>query len=92
MLPRLSLTQRQSSASSSLTPTIKGGVVVDKWDVNFKYDSANGMKSDLQQKVEDLGQISTQDNFNFEFVIPGRGVNKGKQHLIVLDEDVEEMY
>ena len=49
------------------------------------------MKSDLQQKVEDLGYISTQDDFNLGFVIPGRGV-KGKQQSIILDEDVEEMY
>ena len=48
------------------------------------------MKSDLQQKVEDLGYISTQDDFNLGFVIPGRGV-KGKQQSIILDEDVEEM-
>jgi len=65
--------------------------VVDNWDVNCKYDSADDMKSDLQQKVEDLGYISTQDEFNFGFVIPGHGV-KGKQQSIVLDEDVEEVY
>ena len=74
-----------------INPHNKGGFVVDKWDVDCKYDSADDMKSDLQQKVEDLGYISTQDDFNFGFVIPGHGV-KGKQQSIVLDEDVEEMY
>ena len=74
-----------------INPHNKGGVVVDKWNVNCKYDSANDMKSDLQQKVEDLGYISSQDDFNLGFVIPGHSV-KGKQQSIVLHEDMEEMY
>ena len=65
----------------------KWGFVVDKCDVDCKYDSANDMKSDLKQKVEDLGYISTHDEFNFGFVVPGHTV-KGKQHSIVLDEEL----
>ena len=65
--------------------------MVDKWDVDCNYDSADDMKRDLQQKVKDQGYISIQDDFNFEFVISGHGV-KGKQQSILLDEDVEEMW
>ena len=65
----------------------KRGFVVDKCDVDCKYDSANDMKSDLKQKVEDLRYIGTHDEFNFGFVVPGHTV-KGKQHSIVLDEEL----
>ncbi len=74
-----------------INPRNQGGYAVDKWEGKCDYDGVVEMKSDLRDKLEDLGYISTQDGYCFGFVIPGHGV-KGKQHSIEHDEDVGEMY